>query len=204
MNNVIFLKKTITQSQWMYVLMTAMIIFIWFPTFVLGEVDFGNALEFDGNDDNVDCGQSDVTNITGTMTIEAWIKPYTKNSNLTIVGNTMSGLNNPGYAFDINSWNTTDRKIGFESYDDFKLTEDSAVAYGQWQHVAISISGTAAQIYVNGEAKNVTGPYPDLRSSSNNLFIGARSDKFYVYQGQIDELRIWSDVRTQQEISGKM
>ena len=174
-----------------------------FPALVFGD-DFGNALEFDGSNDYVDCGQSEAANITGSLTIEAWVKPYTKNSNLTIVGNSDSGLNNSGYVLHVNTWNNTDGKIGFETNNgDPIVTEDSVVEFDRWQHVAVVSSGVTATVYVNGEAKKVIGSV-NLTSTLNHLFIGAMPDPAYYYEGQIDELRIWNDVRSQQEISDNM
>jgi len=43
------------------------------PTLVSGK--FGSALSFDGVDDFVDCGNDASLNITGDITIEAWIYP---------------------------------------------------------------------------------------------------------------------------------
>jgi len=39
---------------------------------------FGNALEFDGVNDMVNCGNDESLNITDRITVEAWIKPGTK------------------------------------------------------------------------------------------------------------------------------
>ena len=207
MKKFIFLNKNnINNPKWKYLLMItniANIIFLLIPTFAFG--NFGNALEFDGNNDYVDCGQSDALDITGSLTIEAWVKPYTKNSNLTIVANSYAGLNNSGYAFHINTWNNTDRKIGFETNNgDPIVTRDSVVEFNQWQHIAVTASGVTATVYVNGEAKKVIGNVTLTSSKPNVLNIGAMPNPAYYYKGQIDEVRIWNVVRSQDEIKNNM
>jgi len=189
----------INNLKWVFIAITI----FFFPALVFGD-DFGNALEFDGSNDYVDCGQSDEANLTGSLTIEAWVKPYTKSSILTIVANGSSGSNNPGYKFYVNTWNNTDRKIVFESdTNDHITTEESVVEYGKWSHVAIAASGVTATVYVNGVAKKVNGTV-NLSSTTNNLIIGAMPDPAYYYKGQIDELRIWNVVRSQEEINNNM
>jgi len=189
----------INNLKWAFIAITI----FFFPALVFGD-DFGNALEFDGSNDYVDCGQSDEANLTGSLTIEAWIKPYTKNSNLTIVANSSAGLNNSGYALHVNTWNNTDGKIGFETNNgDPIVTEDSVVEFDKWQHLAVTASGVTATVYINGEAKKVIGSV-NLTSTTNNLIIGAMPGPSYYYKGQIEELRIWSVIRSQEEINDNM
>jgi len=43
---------------------------------------FGQALEFDGSDDYVDCGNDSSLNTPDAITIEAWIKPFANNKRI--------------------------------------------------------------------------------------------------------------------------
>jgi len=53
---------------------------------------FGSALQFDGVDDYVDCGNGASLNITTAVTVEAWVNPlysgWTRKKSITISGST--------------------------------------------------------------------------------------------------------------------
>jgi hypothetical protein len=71
-------------------------------------------LSFDGIDDQVDLGP---INITGAISIEAWVKPSLKTNFLTILCTKVAGFNNPGFLFAINEFNTSSGKLVFETSD---------------------------------------------------------------------------------------
>jgi len=80
---------------------------------------------------------------------------------------------------------------------------------GIWYHVAVSfdISGESTEFYFNavGESGVIgagTGIGATLNNSTDNFEVGAQgSGAAFRYDGLIDELRVWNDIRTPTEIS---
>ncbi|MCF8240495.1 MAG: T9SS type A sorting domain-containing protein [Melioribacteraceae bacterium] len=158
------------------------------------------ALQFDGTDDHVNCGNDNSLDLTSALSIEAWVKPVSGSSIKTIVSKKASGAGNPGYSFYINSFETTDQKLVFETQNAILKTDNAVITWGEWHHVAVTTDGTTTKIYVNGKEEPSTGSV-NLSSTSENCTIGSFPDgNTYNLSGAIDEVRIWSDVRTGDEI----
>jgi hypothetical protein len=68
----------------------------------------------------------------------------------------------------------------------------------KWTHVAVSYDGAMASFYVNGEAAG-SGSVPFDGLMPNELILGADAFGDYL-QGNLDEVRIWSVARTQEQI----
>lgn len=168
----------------------------------------GNALSFGSGGTYVDVGAGAALNFTGAMTIEAWIKPNSASDVRTIFGHKVSGWANPGYAFYINSFGTTDAKLIFETQSQAVSTTAAAITWGVWQHVAVTWDGTVAHIYVNG-VEQASGGSVSLVSSTANGLIGAfrgtgKTPYSDFFQGTMDEVRIWNVARTQEELRDAM
>jgi hypothetical protein len=78
-----------------------------------------------------------------------------------------------------------------------------------WTHVAATYSGTAAALFVNGQqVGSVAANGSPIRDLNNEVFrIGKGSDvgtPMEVWNGQIDEVRLWPFARTQAEIQQTM
>ena len=175
-----------------------------FMPFQVNALPSGNvSLDFNGTN-HLDCGgATGVLDLTDALTIEAWVKPNSKSTISTIVGKRKTGGSNPGYGLFINTWNTSDRRIIFETKYVTTETSDNTVTWGQWQHIAVSSSGSSAQIYVDGIAKTSTGSVAMVSDTSEPLLIGSL-ETFYEFSGEIAEVRIWNVARSQTEIQNNM
>jgi hypothetical protein len=85
-----------------------------------------NALEFNGTNQYVDAGNSPNLQITGNLTIEAWIKPSSTGNTYTIVSKKSDNgtCSAPCYVLYINQTTTNDQTINFESegYSNLRTT----------------------------------------------------------------------------------
>ncbi len=179
----------------------------------------GNALEFDGTDDTVDCGSSLRDSLVGksTMTLEAWIKPGA------LGGGTFGIRNILGDETDQINGNSILLRLGDGGVEnnapqlmlnlggtDTKLTGAATdeIAVGDWCHIAAVYNGSKMQIYVNG----VLNAQED---ASGNIAKGAGAGNFDIspyynagdkrlFNGQIDEVRVWNVVRTAAQIRDNM
>ena len=131
------------------------------------------------------------------LTVEAWVKPEGEQVHwATIVdwwydfqGFWLGGSDVPG---------------GWEFWNGRALVEDpDGLVQGQWQHLAGVLDGEAGTLalYINGvemhriEGAPVFEPPPGIP-----LSIGARGDRSDFFLGVVDEVMIWSRVRTAEEI----
>lgn len=72
---------------------------------------------------------------------------------------------------------------------------------GQWYHIAITAApGGAAEIFVDGVSAG-TWTHPGLGNSPNPLLIGDRNDGVTNSNADYDNVRIWSGIRTADEIN---
>lgn len=83
----------------------------------------------------------------------------------------------------------------------------SSISLNLWSHVAMTWNHTTQeiQIYINGVLATLdAGAFISSIGDDNIMTIGARTNQAQFYNGSIDELRIWSTIRTQSEISSNM
>lgn len=156
--------------------------------------------------------------ITGDITIEAWIKleqlPSTAGSIFVITGKGDWGnaVNTRAYYFAIN----TSNKLFFSFSSDggnsnvAGTSSDSTSLFtaGVWHHVAVTLDASASsmELYVDGVnvADTESGSITSIYNSNNDFFVGSRkANGTYTdfFDGLIDEVRVWNDIRTSGEIS---
>ena len=163
----------------------------------------GFGLDFDGSNDIITIPNSATYDYTtsSAFTIEAWVKINSLASSInTIVGKKAPGGGTSGYAFYINTWGTSDRKVVFEATGGTFISTTS-IPNNTWTHVAVSVaSGGAATIYINGVSSG-TGTVT-IPSNSNSINVGAFGNNGYFYfNGSIDEVRIWNVAKSAAELN---
>lgn len=164
-----------------------------------------NALHFDGTNDFVATTCPGVIG-TGGRTVEAWVK-----TTANCIPN-QGGLQQvicdwgtfvTGGRFTLNLlWSNSVRiEVGGSG-----LSGTTAVNDGVWHHVAASYDPTTAvnqfKLYIDGELE-VQGNIPTAvnTGSQYNVRIGKRVDDVNHFEGAIDEVRVWSTVRTSADIA---
>ncbi len=168
------------------------------PTFATDGA--GRALDFDGSNDYVNCGNSSGVSITGAITMEAWIRPDVLATQSIIKKNTATS----GYELSLSQPNNGRVFVRLNGSATYRI--DSSTLYprdGQtWMHVAATYDGSTMKLYVNGVLEgSITGP-SSIVSNANNLLIGADPSDLMgkFFNGCIDEARLWNVARTQQQI----
>jgi hypothetical protein len=155
---------------------------------------YGNALYFDGVDDCVTTISS--TGSTSAVTVEAWIKGATANSNAGLVFDT-----NWSYGIWIQN-----SKIqgGIWNASNYQHTASSQVIpqTGIWYHIAMTYDMTTdhiVRLYVNGTlAANWTAIGPT--KIPNKVDVGGRNPNNWYFNGTIDEVRIYNRALSADEI----
>ena len=168
----------------------------------------GFALQFDGTDDRLDCGNGSSLQITGNkITLEAWINVNEFKSQ-PFAGSVIvkdQGSNSSGYMIRCGGDGIINFNIGNGSWHEIN-TPANSVQFNNWHHVAATYDGTSMKVYVDGElAAQSNMAFTIGNALNSNLFVG-ESPGFpgRVFNGKIDEVRIWNVSRTQSQIQSTM
>lgn len=163
----------------------------------------GCSLSLDGSDDKAGAGTGSSLNLTGPVTVSAWIKPDT------------FGSGNKGRIIDKNNAGSS----GFEFHVENATVASgltfcvnscpngsmaNIITLGRWQHVAAVTSGSGSvRFYVDGIDKGTAsmGGGSIASHESVPLTIGGRaSDTARQFDGLIDDIRIYGKTLTASEV----
>lgn len=172
--------------------------------FVPSDLLLLSGLVFDGKDDYIEVPDSPSLRL-GAYTVEAWIKP----SKATHEWSGVFGKKGRNYALYLNNVGSYVHHrfhTAAGSNDGAPNTPGGTVAWNTWNHLAITNDGKIARTYVNG-VKLAEGPV------NGNLFIDNEKISFgrtadgnnaEFYDGELAEVRLWSRVRSPEELTGNM
>ena len=168
----------------------------------------GQSVKIDGGGQHVLVPHDPRLNITSAMTIAAWVKPIGNGVWDGIIAKNPSdgsSLNHAGnYELRIDAGSRT-LKLLFQrgDIDDTSGVNSSAfVPEGQWTHVAVTADGTNVNYYINGVIATARLPMDPGFGATNTspLYIGSRADFFTPMDGLIDDVAIFDEVLTENEI----
>lgn len=143
--------------------------------------------------------------ITGNMTIEAWVKFTTHVANQFIVAKSTATGNQRGYAF---SWQTGNI-LAFSASVDGITQPETSVAFtptdGVWYHLAVvyTAAGGTADFYVNGvqQGAQQSGlPTSQVNNTAQFDIGAANAGVTGPMNATIDEVRVWNTTRTAAQI----
>ncbi|WP_158498798.1 LamG-like jellyroll fold domain-containing protein [Magnetospira sp. QH-2] len=171
-------------------------------TDTVAQVDMGlednQALTFDGVDDMVTLADPAALSLTGALTVEAWIRPDSLSGDAqTILGNDEMALQLDGGLL-----NFTLNAEGL----DYTIASNGALSEGEWIHIAGVYDGTSGDmsLYINGIAQDQTAtPGTSVDIGGQALEVGGLGGAS-LFQGAVEEVRLWNDVRSESEIQDTM
>ncbi len=134
---------------------------------------------FNGSDDYVGATTPSVPIGNGSYAIEVWTKADT------MVADGIVGWGNYGTADQVNA---------------LRLTGDIT---SEWHHVAATYDGTTRCIFLDGALAGSDNPIGHAGPDSSNFSICSTNFTEY-FNGQIDEVRIWSTSRSGTQIKANM
>jgi len=160
------------------------------PAWTTGKI--GNALDFDGVDDYVNVGTNSALNITGDVTVSAWVKHDTSLGADVVVGKLGNSLLPYSIRIDGNDYVNFDQMNGTAPQS--TLTSNGKVPLGIWTHVAVVRSGGTRSIYINGTLDKGPTAYTKAGGASTVPFVIGNistigSDYF---DGAIDDVRVYN------------
>jgi len=164
----------------------------------------GTSLHFDGSNDYVAVPTKNVE-VKGSFTVMAWVKP----ENATKAMHIFSSREPAEFGFDMQL--TGGNKVHGDIGNGTSFLTTSADAnynyvVGKWLHVAYTVTPTAYKIYVNGSLM-ITGTLsgtPLLLNNTHRIVIGKNASESTYFQGNIDEVKLFSSALSDLEIAAEM
>jgi uncharacterized repeat protein (TIGR02543 family) len=158
---------------------------------------------FDGANDYVDCGNSASLQLTSKVTVEAWVYVENVTGNKTIASKLVHAGDKEGYSLEL-----ADDKPAFllgRNWGDWSgVTAAVGITANQWYHIAGTYDGSSIKIYINGIERGSQAYANGIVDSGTSLFIGARHGPGWPFKGLIDEVRVWNNDRTAEQILANM
>jgi PKD repeat protein len=173
-----------------------------------------SAIHFNEIGGYVVCPGTESLNLMENLTVETWINPTgwgeiqniglgkiidKKKYALYLVG-TNNMLNDHSLILLLQHTNRTS----------FSITPVNSIELNKWQHIAATYNASTSEvkIYIDGVEQSLsytTEPSGNLRDNSgDDLYIGNTSNLNNSFQGSLDELRIWKEVRNADQILSNM
>jgi hypothetical protein len=176
------------------------------PKWVDGKFD--KALEFDGVEDYVDCGNAESLNITTTITVMGWVKP---NNALGLDGwqrFASRGEYNTGWMIGITNAGKPDLTVTNAGGGFVTMYGKTTLELGKWYHIAGVVDSSTRQVYIyfNGTLDNNPMAHSgEMMNPGVPTTIG-KSGVAHVYDfhGIIDEVAIFNVALTGDDIKNLM
>ena len=159
----------------------------------------GGALEFDGMDDFVSIPNESSFDITGSITVSAWIKveSFSKSWQAIVTKGDRSWRLHRANDTKSVGWACSDlsrQQIG-------DLYGKKAVMDGQWHHVAGVLDGSKTSIFVDGTIDASAQSSPNISVNDFPVLIGANAQvKGRLFRGLIDDVRIYNRALSVDEV----
>jgi hypothetical protein len=159
-------------------------------SWVTGKNGSGFALDFNGA--NSASTSTTVTYGTNTITICGWFW-------FTASGSVFLLESGPGFPppNSVGIYQTVGELYVSNSGTTGELSEKVAFSTtGEWVHIAVVVSPTEAKLFINAVEQSTTNTSNNRTGTSNfadqTLYVGALSTGAYMFNGRIDDLRIYS------------
>ncbi len=165
----------------------------------------GSALTFNGTSTYVSVPNNASLNADSAITVEAWINANAWATNIwqgTIVGKDGWGSGEAGYNLRCGANGSLSFNIGTTtSWKEAAST--SVMATGRWYHVAGTFDGAFIRLYINGMLMDSTAYSGLILSSTYDVNIGRipyTAGGQRIFNGKIDQVRIWRDAVSQNDL----
>ena len=165
----------------------------------------GNSISFDGSDDRATIPGNSLYQFSDQFTVEMWIKPNSYQDYEGAFSYGIDGAAEGGFAiaYFATGWcfyiKTTNSITSWETMI------NASAPTAQWTHLAGTYDGSKARLYRNGILMGEEEMTGNIEwENVENLYIGYfNSNSLNKYfDGQIDEVRLWSTTRTALQIKG--
>lgn len=158
-----------------------------------------SALNFDGLNDYVDCGNNETLDPIQGATIEAWVNFGCLPS---VAGHTMEIASRSGASTDLDLQAETDNRFKFYIGPGVVVASNTVVEIGRWYHVAATYQAyNCTRMYVNGILEKTTSINLARGTNPNSFSIGESLVwRGRYFNGTIDEVKVYNRPLSAEEV----
>jgi hypothetical protein len=165
----------------------------------------GQVASFDGINDYVNCSNDVSLNITGKITLAAWVK-----TNDCGDSNFNPYIAKGDHAYILQHRAVNDLEIAIYSAGAwyFANTPVDRSFNGVWHHLAGTYNGSQLKLYIDGELKDTTDYVGSIAIETANVNLGRSSESggsppfaSRLYNGALDDVRIYSRALSQEQVA---
>jgi hypothetical protein len=161
-----------------------------------------NVLRLEGEDDQVAVVDNGSLNLTGALTLEAWVRRTAGSADWNVLFDRRNVTNVTGFSLAIRPDSTLRFGLGDGSAAAFAYGT-TPIPMDRWTHVAGTWDGALMRVFVDGVEDGTptafSGPvhYP----GTYDTWLGRSRDAGHSFRGEIDEMRVWAQARSRQELA---
>ncbi|UCE50532.1 MAG: hypothetical protein JSW47_10285, partial [Phycisphaerales bacterium] len=175
------------------------------PTWIPGKLD--GALAFDGVSNNVDCGSTELLDVTGALTLMTWMNKTgaTSSSYGHIIGKNMTG-GAGGDSYYLKAMQDHTLAFGVTPAGNFEIRGADAISLNEWHHIAaVFVPGERMTLYLDGRVYHeVTHSIPESTKvvsetpfTMGQIYTGGNG---YALYGALDDVRVYDQGLTKEQI----
>jgi hypothetical protein len=158
------------------------------------------SLHFDGTDDALRVSYDEFLNLGRTYTLEAYVRPGSNNSGFRSIIDKRNAASNESN-FSLSVINGTGVGIFMKNGDDeLFLSVPSVLSVGDWSLISASYDGSVMRLYVDGHLVGELDQVVPYNNLEEDLLIGTASPGGEFFNGEIDEVRLWTNALDQIDI----
>jgi hypothetical protein len=165
-----------------------------------------SAFYFDGQDDYLDMGNPAKLQITGQMTMAAWIRYTSTDLMRPIISKTSNAVGFTGYALN-KSWfpGSQTHAFVFQSWPQHGscLGQTAGnITPGLWTFITVTVDGPLVKSYQDGQLLNTWDRGCGLTTTSLGNFMVGKTDSYdpSFFRGNIDNVAVYNRVLTDAEV----
>lgn len=160
----------------------------------------GNYADIHGN-----CGTDPIFNTGNSITLEVWVRSYLYVENKKIMGKMLGDQTDRSYVVGHMEQNIYSEVFTPGGVEVARVIPGPIPGDSAWVHFATTYDGTAGKMinYLNGVNVGEASTFPNSPVSDNDgPFIIGRApwDFSYLFNGDIDEIRVWNIAKTEEQI----
>ncbi len=160
------------------------------PSWTSGKL--AGALSLDGSNDRVLVPDAASLDITGTITLAAWVRPNKTGTQYVI--RKAQYDNEDGYELSLSNSGKVFFRLN-QNTEGNTYRIDSTTSYpddGRWMHIAASYDGMTQRLYIDGVEEVAQAASISINANDLDLSLGGQVDGTRVVDGIIDDVRLYS------------
>jgi len=161
----------------------------------------GGSIVFDGVDDIVSIPDSDILDITTSISLESWIYA-TKSTGVQNVISKSSFSQNNSYIYPRtdDGWTNATFYLAVPTFSPSSTLTASWPSRDAWHHTVATYDGVTMKIYIDGVLSNSKSQSGTISTNTNSLTIGSQPGYGEFYGGRVSGAKIYNRALTAAEV----